>query len=134
MFVSLRRTSHKNQIYLQTSSVAGTPFHHTHEIWYLLKPEDVLTLRREPDNPHDANAIEVFWGETKLGYVPRAENTILARMMDKGRQVTAILTEVKLIADYYEPVVELMMEIWTTIQLPNDAGKDSEQSPKRLAG
>lgn len=131
--MSLRRTSHKNRIYLQTSSVAGIPFHHTHEIWYLLQPEDVLTLRREPDNPHDANAIEVFWGETKLGYVPRAENTILARMMDKGRQVTAILTEVNLIADYYEPVVELTMEIWTTIQLPNDAGTDSEQSPKRLA-
>ncbi len=44
-----------------------------------------LVLRREPDNPHDERAIEVFLPDgRKLGYVARAENEALARLMDAG--------------------------------------------------
>lgn len=49
-----------------------------------------LTLRREPDNPHDANAVAVHGPDgTRLGYVPRHANPSIAAAMDAGRAVTA---------------------------------------------
>lgn len=50
---------------------------------------DTLALVREPDNPYDAKAVRVEWRGEKLGYVPRADNTDLARHMDRGTKVEA---------------------------------------------
>jgi hypothetical protein len=50
---------------------------------------------REPANPHDANAIRVEWKERMLGYVPRRDNTHLARQMDRGATIEARITELK---------------------------------------
>lgn len=33
-----------------------------------------LSLKAEPDNPFDPQAVAVYYGETKLGFVPRAKN------------------------------------------------------------
>lgn len=44
-----------------------------------------LRLLREPDNDYDARAVAV-WTEsgTKVGYVPRIDNQVLANLMDAG--------------------------------------------------
>lgn len=49
-----------------------------------LKPGDKLSLCPEPDNPYDAQAIAIYLGDTKLGYVPREENETLATMFYFG--------------------------------------------------
>ena len=48
------------------------------------RPMEVLTLRREPDNPHDPNAVAVFdrKGRTMIGYVPKQD----------ARRIAALLT------------------------------------------
>lgn len=46
-----------------------------------------LTLRREPDNPHDANAIAMYFGTHKLGFVPRDDNHTMAKVMDAGYDI-----------------------------------------------
>lgn len=48
-------------------------------IVYQLQPGDPVTLVREPDNPHDPNAIAVM---LHLGYVPKAQALKLAEKMD----------------------------------------------------
>ena len=35
-----------------------------------LKAGDKLTLCAERDNPHDPEAVAIYYGKTKLGYVP----------------------------------------------------------------
>jgi len=49
-----------------------------------------LVLRREPGNENDKMAIcvETLDGK-KLGYVPKGENKILARLMDAGKMLSA---------------------------------------------
>ncbi|MEX0813648.1 MAG: HIRAN domain-containing protein [Chitinophagales bacterium] len=47
-----------------------------------LSSGNMLKLKREPDNPYDKYAIEVFFGKYKLGYLPRAENKVMANLMD----------------------------------------------------
>ena len=47
-------------------------------------------LVREPDNPHDPNAIQVaFLGTEVMGYVPASQAAVLAPLMDQGRQFRA---------------------------------------------
>lgn len=53
------------------------------------RPMEVLTLRRERDNPHDPNAVAVFdrKGRTMIGYVPRDEAPAIAALLDEGAEL-----------------------------------------------
>ena len=53
---------------------------------------DYLTLKREPENEFDENAIEVYYNQLKLGYIPKKENKIIAKIMDQKIQVVAKVT------------------------------------------
>lgn len=60
-----------------------------------VKKDDRLTLKREPENPFDPNAIAVSWEDTagdqhQLGYVPRALAGVLAPLVDEGAVITAL--------------------------------------------
>lgn len=49
-----------------------------------LKVGDKLTLCAERDNPHDPEAVAIYYGNTKLGYVPGNEVGPLSVMMYYG--------------------------------------------------
>ncbi len=52
----------------------------------------VLRLRREPDNPHDANAIAVdTLGGQQAGYLPRTVACWFAEWLDGGAIETTVL-------------------------------------------
>ncbi|MFR4253483.1 MAG: HIRAN domain-containing protein [Weissella confusa] len=48
-----------------------------------------VDLVRDPTNAHDENAILVLYKGTKLGYLPKNNNKILARLMDGGVKLQA---------------------------------------------
>jgi len=77
------------RILLQESPLAGYQYHRAAGIWPFLRVGETLSLRREPANPHDANAIAVWFKNEHLGYVPRRENKTLAQMMDRGERLEA---------------------------------------------
>ena len=76
-------------IIVQQSPLAGFQYYDGKARWDEMKPGDVLTLVRERDNPHDANAVRVEWNGSRLGYIPRRENADVARQMDRGAAVKA---------------------------------------------
>ena len=45
---------------------------------------DVIELRAEPDNPHDAFAVACHAGGVHLGYVPRSHNAQLTKALARG--------------------------------------------------
>ena len=50
-----------------------------------LKPgESTLTLVPEPDNPHDPDAVAIYFGNHKLGFVPGSENALISLMCHYG--------------------------------------------------
>ena len=51
-----------------------------------LKVGDKLTLCAERDNPHDPEAVAIYYGNTKLGYVPGNEVGPLSLMMYYGHE------------------------------------------------
>lgn len=48
-----------------------------------LKPGDALVLVREPTNEFDKNAVAIYAGAHKVGYIPKAKNAVLAQYLDQ---------------------------------------------------
>jgi len=79
-------------IYLTTVPVAGMCFYDVEAIQPDIKKGDTLILRRNPKNKHDVYAIEVRTVSGQmLGHIPRSENRVLARLMDSGKRITAMV-------------------------------------------
>lgn len=82
-----------SDVLLLQTEIAGT----THvvgieELEPFLRPGERLELIRVPNNPSDPNAIKVFTkDQVKVGYIPRRENHILARLMDAGKLLYATI-------------------------------------------
>lgn len=77
------------RIIVQQSPLAGFQYYEGKDIWTMMRVGDSLQLAREPQNPHDANAVRVLWRNEMLGYIPRRENSDVARQMDRGAPVKA---------------------------------------------
>lgn len=77
------------RILVQNSPLAGSQYHRFEALQKLIQVGDLLDLVREPDNPHDRNAVSVVWRGERLGYLPRKENRAVAQAMDKGETVKA---------------------------------------------
>ena len=80
------------EILLVECQIAGTSYRGFKTDDGGLAPGMALVLKREPANAHDGLAIMVFSeAGTHLGYVPRAKNEALARLMDAGKWLVAKL-------------------------------------------
>jgi hypothetical protein len=78
-----------SEILVHTTLTAGLPHHEAKSVWDDMRAGDRLTLVREPDNPHDPNAVRVEWKGVMLGYLPREDNEPIARQLDRGNPLTA---------------------------------------------
>ena len=80
----------ERDIFLFDTYVVGTS--HVEGIEALesqLREGERLAFFREPDNPHDSQAMS---GQT-VGYVPRRDNVVFARLMDAGKQLFGTITK-----------------------------------------
>jgi HIRAN domain len=83
------------RIIVQQSPLAGFQYYEGRDLWSMMRVGDTLQLTREPQNPHDANAVRVLWRNEMLGYIPRRENSDVARQMDRGAAVKARIVRLK---------------------------------------
>ena len=102
---------YSSDVLLLQTIIAGT----THvvgieELEPFLKPGDRLELVRIPDNPSDPNAIKIYTRDrVKLGYVPRKENHILARLMDAGKLLYARILSKQWQGDWLQIEIEVYL-------------------------
>ncbi|HJQ61536.1 MAG TPA: HIRAN domain-containing protein [Burkholderiales bacterium] len=83
------------QVVVQHSALAGFRHYAGRSIWNDMKVGDPLALVRDVDNPHDAHAVRVEWRGHPIGYVPRRENSHLARQLDRGAQLAGRITRLE---------------------------------------
>ena len=83
------------RILVQSSPLAGFRHYEAPTLWDKVQPGDELALVREPDNPHDRNAVRVEWRSFMLGYVPRSQNQAVARQLDGGTRLAARISKVQ---------------------------------------
>ncbi len=68
------------------SNVAGFSHWDGHLVLSKIKPGSKLKLRAEFDNPYDPDAVAVYFHGTKIGYVPRAHNFVIAQLIRFGHK------------------------------------------------
>lgn len=88
---SYKNLAEQNKFY---TKIAGVTFEQRQERIKDLEIGQELILCREPENPHDANAIAVYAGEQQLGYLKRTLAQQLAVLMDKGNRYQALVAQV----------------------------------------
>lgn len=76
-------------ILIQESPIAGFQYHSGESLWPLLREQGPLQLKREPHNAYDERAIALHFMSRRIGYVPRAENTAISQMLDRGERLHA---------------------------------------------
>lgn len=103
------------RIIVQESPLAGFQYYEGKALWDMLRVGDTLTLRREPQNPHDANAVRIEWRGEMLGYLPRRDNADVARQMDHGAAVKARIVR---LTDARNPWQRVRYEVY--VDLPAD--------------
>jgi len=97
------------RLLVQSAPLAGFRYHAAAEVWPELRVGDALGLEREPDNPHDPNAIAVTWRGRKLGYVPRRDNAALAWGLDRG---TPLRARISRLAPHPNPARRIEFEVF----------------------
>ena len=66
----------------KTVSIVGQKFRGLDPYLPGIETGTSLTLVREPDNPHDKNAVAVWIGKDHVGYLPYKDNPPIAAYMD----------------------------------------------------
>jgi len=97
-------------IFLFDTRVAGTMYNDDiEEVSDALEPGSKLNFFREPENEHDDLAIVIKTLEgNKIGYVPRRDNPVFARLMDAGKELFGKVKEIYN-SDYY---IDIEIEIY----------------------
>ena len=74
------------EIFLQDIIVAGTGYcEDIDEIFPQLQTDCMLRLQRDPNNKYDELAVAIYFGDKRIGWVPRKKNEVLARLLDAGK-------------------------------------------------
>jgi HIRAN domain len=71
--------------------VAGTSFKKLKDVEPNLNTQVKLELVREPNNEFDSFAIALYFNKTKIGYIPKSSNEVIARLLDAGKPFFATI-------------------------------------------
>ena len=97
------------RLLIQASPLAGSQYHALGTFWSQIRVGDELGLVREADNRHDSSAIRVNWQGHQIGYLPRAENRVLAEAMDKGERLRG---RVARLTEHPDPWRRVVIEVY----------------------
>ena len=90
--------------------VAGTSFRNLKNIEPELQPGSRLELKREKGNKHDEFAVALIFGEKKIGYIPREQNEVIARLMEAGKNFFAKVTKKAWEGNWLKVKIEVFMQ------------------------
>ena len=100
------------RILVQSSPLAGFRYYAGETLWHDMREGDRLTLVREADNEHDANAVRVEWRGQKLGYLPRSQNRAVATALDNGEAVDARIAKLR---QHRNPWQRVLIEVFVVL-------------------
>ncbi|TRZ99390.1 MAG: HIRAN protein [Rhodocyclaceae bacterium] len=110
--ISLSALAGEVRILVQSSPLAGFRYYAGETLWQEMREGDRLTLVREGDNLHDANAVRIEWRGQKLGYLPRAENRSVAAALDAGEAVDARIAKLR---PHRNPWQRMLIEVFVVL-------------------
>ena len=98
------------EIMLLECQIAGATHRDIKHVEPSLVPGCLLSLKREPTNEHDHLTVMIFnEAGAPLGYVPRAKNEVIARLMDAGKLLFARLGSKEWQGDWLRAEVQIFL-------------------------
>ena len=73
-----------NERHFADFHIAGFNYCDGVDVFENLKIGTPLSLKAEPENPYDPEAVAIYYLDTKIGFVPRAENTLIRKFLNLG--------------------------------------------------
>jgi len=99
------------QVIVQQSPIAGFQYYEGEKIFYSLRLNTPLQLKRDLKNVYDKHAVAIYTQGKKLGFVPKADNTAVAQMLDRNERISARIVELTISEDPWERVrFEVVMD------------------------
>lgn len=62
--------------------IAGYVFYDGKTIENQIRGNEIVHLQQEKSNKHDLYAVEIYWNQQKLGYIPRQYNEIIFNILE----------------------------------------------------
>lgn len=96
IYEKLLRQAESLEKLVMYSKIAGITFDNRQYYARRCYPGMRLTLRRNPNNPYDINAVEVrtYDGLTQLGFIPKETAVTIARLMDTGHKLGCYVEQI----------------------------------------
>ena len=71
--------------------IAGFTYYDGIECVQQMRVGDKLSLRLEGDNPHDPDAVAIFYMDRMIGYVPRNLNMVISQLLYFGHDIFDVI-------------------------------------------
>lgn len=81
VFDSMRKQRFEPSRYFMDFHIAGFAYYDGLDVIDELKLGTPVTLVSEPDNPHDADAVAIYYKHKKLGYIPAGKNQLFTTFL-----------------------------------------------------
>ncbi|MDR1974144.1 MAG: HIRAN domain-containing protein [Bacteroidales bacterium] len=103
-----------------TTHIAGFAYYDGIDVFDSLKIGTRLSLKAEPENPKDCNAVAIFFDDTMLGYIPASKNELLSLFLRLGHTnlFEVRINQVDPVA-YSERQIGIVVRIVNVSNLPN---------------
>ena len=90
--------------------IAGTSFRKLDKVQDDLKETVRLEMKREGNNEFDQFAVALWFQNTKVGYIPKDKNEVLARLMDAGKQFYATIHAKEMEGNWLKLEIKVMLK------------------------
>lgn len=90
--------------------IAGTSFRKLDKVQDDLKETVRLEMKREGNNDFDHFAVSLWFGNTKVGYIPKDKNEVLSRLMDAGKQFYATIHAKEMEGNWLKLKIKVMLK------------------------
>ena len=88
----------------------GTSFRKLGKAQDDLKETVHLVMKREGKNEFDNFAIALWFQDTKVGYIPKEKNEVLARLMDAGKQFYATISAKEMEGNWLKLQIKVILK------------------------
>jgi hypothetical protein len=87
------KTMETKRVHFEHFTIAGLTYYDGVLVFNELQIGTELRLVAEPTNQFDKNAVIIYLGENKLGYIPRANNRAISKMLIAGYNVFKVFIQ-----------------------------------------
>ena len=90
--------------------IAGTSFRKLDKVQDDLNETVQLEMKREGNNEFDNFAVALWFQNTKVGYIPKDKNEVVARLMDAGKQFYATICAKEMEGNWLKLEIKVMLK------------------------